>query len=828
MRILIDLQGAQSTSRHRGIGRYTLSLAQAMVRNRGEHEIFLLLNGMLSDSVRSIRNKFKHLLPQVNIHVWHALAPASAMDSANSARREIAGLIRCDAIQHIQPDVVHITSLYDGFGDDAVHGIDGKRKYPVAVTFYDAIPLIHSAQYLDPDIVYREHYLECTEQIKAADLLLSISESARQEAISVLKVSSANVINISSAVDDIFRPAKYSQEQTRDLNNRFGINKPYVMYSGATDERKNHRGLIKAFSLLTPRLRETNQLVLAGKLPLEHRYQFEAFAKECGLTQFDIVITGQISDAEMVQLYNQCELYVFPSLHEGFGLPILEAMACGAAVIGSNTSSIPEVIGFDAALFDPSDPVSISSKIEQVLTNSVFREQLRVHAKTQTVQFSWDISAKIAIKALEDLNLCKRGGESPALNLLGAIANIAKKNEALDLLALSQAISRNSSNAKKQLLVDVSELVQRDARTGIQRVVRSVLREWLTCSSDEYEVRPVYATADAIGYFYANRFMCDFLNKAQLDIRDDPIDFEAGDCFVALDMQHHVQLFQAPFYQSLRDSGVNVKFVVYDILPIIFPSYFPLGAESLHIEWIRMAASSDGIIAISKSVANEVSLWLEKEADVIGTPKIEWFHLGADIENSAPSKGIPTSASDVLEEISARPTFLMVGTVEPRKGHADVLEAIDQLWATGLDINLVIVGKQGWAVDELVNRIRKHAMLDKRLFWLNEASDEFLELIYKNSTCLIAASFGEGFGLPLIETAQHQLSIIARDIPVFREIAENSAFFFQGENKTSLAKAITEWLSLYSAGKHPNSKHMRWQSWRQSAVQLRELVSEAA
>ncbi|RLA04465.1 MAG: glycosyltransferase family 1 protein, partial [Gammaproteobacteria bacterium] len=228
-----------------------------------------------------------------------------------------------------------------------------------------------------------------------------------------------------------------------------------------------------------------------------------------------------------------------------------------------------------------------------------------------------------------------------------------------------------------------------------------------------------------------------------------------------------------------------------------------------------------GAICISKSVADEVGDWIKKYGKQKLRPfNITWFHLGADVENSVPSQGVPDDADEVLKEIQERPSFLMVGTIEPRKGHAQTLAAFEQLWADGVDTNLVIVGKQGWMVEELIERLRQHPELGKRLFWLEGISDEYLEKIYAASTCLVAASEGEGFGLPLIEAAQHELPIIARDITVFREVAGEHAFYFSGVEPHSLENKIIEWLSLYKTGSHPRSETMTWLTWKESTNQL--------
>ncbi len=825
MRILIDLQGAQSASRHRGIGRYTLALALAMAKNKGEHEIHLLLNGMLAETIRPIRDAFKPWIPANHIHVWHALAPVNSSEPENAVRRGIAAIIREEAICQIQPDAVHISSLYDGFGDNSVHSVHERAGCPVAVTFYDAIPLIQASTYLDNDTVYRDHYLACTAQAKKADLLLAISESARQEAITHLQVDSHSVVNISSAIDPCFRPVSYSAEQTRDLQRRLGIRKPFVMYSGATDERKNHRGLISAFAQLSTDLRHAHQLVLAGGLPPDHREQLEAHIRDCGLGQAEVVITGRISDDDMVQLYCQCALYVFPSWHEGFGLPALEAMSCGAATIGANTTSVPEVIGWERALFDPYDPADIAQTMAEALTDADFHQELRAHALRQATQFSWENSALRTIAALEDLVSKTTVTEaSVRLDLLPAIAQMAAEDASLDLMGLSQAIARNHRAAKPQLLVDISELVQRDARTGIQRVVRSILHEWLSHPPDAYEVRAVYATTEKLGYRYADQFVQNFLGKpgAYAANPDAAIDYASGDIFLALDMQPQVQIYQSPFYQNLRNHGVDVRFVLYDLLPITMPQFFPEGAEANHSRWVSVAAQTDGVICISQSVADEFKAWCRKQEST-NLPQIDWFHMGADIESSTPSQGLPADSSETLDKLSMRPTFLMVGTVEPRKGHAQVLDAANALWNSSTDFNLVFVGKQGWKVDRLVDDLQGHPQLGERLFWLQGISDEYLAKVYAQSDCLIAASYGEGFGLPLIEAAQIDLPIIARDIPVFREVAGDYAIYFN--SAAGLEAVISSYVASFENRQERNSKHMPWQTWGQSAAQLLQRIA---
>ena len=186
---------------------------------------------------------------------------------------------------------------------------------------------------------------------------------------------------------------------------------------------------------------------------------------------------------------------------------------------------------------------------------------------------------------------------------------------------------------------------------------------------------------------------------------------------------------------------------------------------------------------------------------------------------------MPADAPNILAKLATRPSFLMVGTLEPRKGYRHIIDAFSRLWLGGLDVNLVIVGKVGWNIDVLVRTLKSHQELGKRLIWLQGVSDEYLERIYAGSTALIAASEGEGFGLPIIEAAQHGLPVILRDIPVFREVAGEAAFYFPGNSSEDTAECLKAWLQLYQAGTHPKSTSLSYQSWEQSVQQIRTALA---
>ncbi|WP_248744746.1 glycosyltransferase [Pseudomonas sp. MWU12-2037] len=402
MRIVIDLQGAQSTgSRNRGIGRYALSLAQGIARNSADHEILLALNGAFPESVDSLRNIFQGLIPQENIVVWHTPEAVSHIDAGNAWRRDAAERVRESFLASLEPDVVLVSSLFEGVEDDSVTSIGCfTNRLPTAVVLYDLIPLINRDIYLKNPLISK-WYDSKVRYLKSADLLLAISESSRQEAIRYLGVDALHAVNISTAADAHFKVQSYSDTQKTEVLTRFGLNRAYVMYTGGIDHRKNIEGLIRSYALLPASVRELHQLAVVCSVRPDDRVRLEALAKEHGLDHDEFVMTGFVSENDLLALYNLCQAFVFPSWHEGFGLPALEAMSCGRAVIAANTSSLPEVINNERAMFDPLDDASITQKLREVLMDDAFRRELELHGLEQAKQFSWDITAQRTIAALE-------------------------------------------------------------------------------------------------------------------------------------------------------------------------------------------------------------------------------------------------------------------------------------------------------------------------------------------------------------------------------------------------------------------------------------------
>lgn len=839
MRIVIDMQGVQNGSRHRGIGRYTREFAQALVRNRGPHDVVIVLSDLFPDSVMEVRSIFEPMLGAEGVRIWSGISPAYYLDRTNDWRRNASELIREAFLESLQPDIVIISSIFEGAGDNSITSIGefNNNLFSVSI-YYDVIPLIYENDYLaDPNV--KSWYFNKVAQLRNSDLLLAISQSACDEAEKYLGFERDRLLNISAAVSPQFNTlVSLDNEDLSGFKKRFGVMRPFVMYSGATDPRKNVRGLIDAWAMLPKSVRTAHQLALVGGMPNDHQESLQQYAKSKGVSQSELIFSGQVTDEEMILFYRQCQAFIMPSLHEGFGLPVLEAMVCGAPTIGSNCSSIPEVIGMDEALFDPRSPSDIASHIVRVLTDEDFRRRLIQNGYSRSRMFSWDKSACVALAKFEQLEAdgllraksLVRCGEAVSHELIKAISVIpAIDVDDSDLLACGELIAQlfPREDSRPRLYVDISELHRRDSRTGIQRVVRSVVKCLLELSVDTHIISLVYATENE-PYRHAWRFSQMLTEDAEvsgINIEDDVIDPRSGDIFLGLDFQDQIVVAHEPYFERLRRHGIRVCFVVYDLLPIALTGIFSRDVRANYEKWLNVVAKQDAAICISQATANELRDWYKCRAGVDGkTLQINWFHLGGDVENSNPTRGLPNDFKDQLRRMTENPCFLMVGTIEPRKSHSQVLDAFEILWAQGNNFHLLLVGREGWMVDELVSRLRNHPLLEKQLFWIENASDECLDQIYTVSSCLIAASIGEGFGLPLIEAAKYKLPLLIRNLPVFREVAGNNAYYFSGESGVHLATAIQAWFSLFEKGQHPRSDNMHWLTWRQSTAQLLKSV----
>lgn len=347
--VVLDLQGTQNAEdAGRGIGRYLRELA-------------LALAALPSRSLSALVMNADEPLP-------------AALEPVLAARR----LETRETLTTEGWSAYHVGSLFDVAKplDRVLPRLARRPDKQLIVTLYDLIPYLFPDDYL-ADPVSRARYTARLEALRRADCVLAISASSAADAIEHAGVAEARVHVVGTGVSAHFRPPVSKQACLAQAQLRFPILRDgYVLVTGAGDPRKNQRGLLEAYSRLPAELRAAHQLVIAGRLDPEQRGALQLLAGQRGVLD-RVVFTDYVPDDDLLLLYQACGLFVFPSYYEGFGLPVVEALASGAPVIAADSSSLRELIRDPAARFAPDSPIAITERMREALANPDRLERLR-------------------------------------------------------------------------------------------------------------------------------------------------------------------------------------------------------------------------------------------------------------------------------------------------------------------------------------------------------------------------------------------------------------------------------------------------------------------
>jgi glycosyltransferase involved in cell wall biosynthesis len=379
----LDARGIQSTQHaERGIARYVTEHIHALLELAPE-----LVGRIGLDPDLPIPASLEHLEGSGKLG-WHSRGRPD-VDPAPFLYHVMSPFERAIELDDIWPDWAR---------DDDVRTV---------VTLYDLIPLVFREEYLTHANwgSWGTAWVARLGLIRAADQVLTISRRTADDAIERIGITNDQVTVIDSGVSGSLASLAGSSAANRRLRPGF------LLYVGGDEPRKNLEGTIRAFGLLPEPVRLAHQLVITCKLPLLRRAQLMAFARRLGIRQRDLVLTGFVPDPELAALYRSCELFVFPSLYEGAGLPILEAMSCGAPVVASRTSSIPEILGDPEGTFDPADPADIARCLDEVLGDAELLERLRDRSRERVGLFTWE---RVAERTLEGYERALEVSKSPS------------------------------------------------------------------------------------------------------------------------------------------------------------------------------------------------------------------------------------------------------------------------------------------------------------------------------------------------------------------------------------------------------------------------------
>jgi len=1239
MRLLIDLQAGQTSgSAHRGVGRYSTALVNAVAAACAPRDLRVLTSKLLPHESVGVHVSKNRFIALPSLPDWQVKRDFSGGD-----RDTLDSIAYTSVIQRWKPDVVHVSHVFEGLGD-RVPLPDPNSRAPGQVfsaTLYDLIPLVFQDHYFKlPGL--KAWYYARMKWIRQADLLLAISESTRQDAINLLGLEPWRVVTIHGGVGEQFQPPVDPKASLRQLKSRYGVRDQFVLYTGGDDFRKNVEGAIEGFAAVAPKLRANRQLVIVCSMPDERKRHFLNAALSHGLKEDQILITGFVPESDLVSFYGACELFLFPSLYEGLGLPILEAMACGAPAIGGDNSSIREIISREDALFDAKSATSIAECITRVLADPAHATDLRRQGLSRVRDFTWSSTGSRAIAAFDEALLRARtegtriavhgwlsrkrlavlsplpplrtgiadytagflphlarhfdidlyvdgyvvesdelnasfrifdtadferaassydailyefGNSEFHVNMLRLIErfpgvvglhdgylsglyryvamihhqpseyhaamltahgprarrilapafgnpdpdeaamielpctkavidmatglishspfNLALAREnfpqgwcapyrtipqvvacppatspthrakvraklgfnerdfvvvsfghvawtkwgdrmlqaflvsdlrdvdsvhlvfagelskdefgaslqravdaarlkkrirvtgyltddgyqeylqiadlavqlrtksrggtpkgVLDCLAHSVPVivnndasyvdyppsvviklsasptieeiadvlqrahrdsawlasyaqaglqyvsSHHSPSAcaaeyaaaieeftsrqrlasssywidamaprlaacpdveaaiacgaqwldnrpvprfeRRRIFVDVSHIAQSDHQTGVPRVVRETVRNLYGSSRGGLEPIAVELVDGKLQV--ANSWLTTQGLRLPQESSDDDqaVEFQAGDVLLMLDSSWARYTEFYPAFEGARAAGATIITAIYDLLPLTLPpgNIVDGGAEWFG-RWLKSAVeSSDGLVCISRAVADELAGHIERNDLGHAGLKVGFWHLGADF---APVSQESECSSEVADLASHR-YLLMIGTIEPRKSHALALNACEEMWNRNIDLHLVIAGKKGWLVDQLMETLRAHPQRGKRLHLLESPTDHDIEALYRHASGLLFISKGEGFGLPLVEAANHGVPIICSDLPVFREIAGDVATYVRMQDATVLAEELTSWLRRFEGKRLPDTRSMQRLTWAQSTEKLLEII----
>jgi glycosyltransferase involved in cell wall biosynthesis len=264
------------------------------------------------------------------------------------------------------------------------------RRCATVLTIHDLSQLLHSETHEKRSVSRARRRLPLMS--RTADAIITPTESVRVDVCELLKANPGKVFAIPEAARACFKPLSFAE--TENARRRLGIGDDFLLTVGTLEPRKNLSVLISALAeLARERPGNTTQLVIAGARGWLSSPLFEAIEKSP--VRDRIVLTDYLQDDDLQALYSSCRAFVYPSIHEGFGLPPMEAMACGAAVIASRIPALEETTGAAALLFDPNSVSELTLNILQLLDNENARRELAAAGQRRAAEFSWEKTARL-------------------------------------------------------------------------------------------------------------------------------------------------------------------------------------------------------------------------------------------------------------------------------------------------------------------------------------------------------------------------------------------------------------------------------------------------
>ena len=376
-------------SKNRGIGNYSVSLFSTLIKNDKENNYFFL-NCHEDTSFETYLDK------KVSNFCEEILYTGENLSLISSGLQAIYGDILKTFLEKNKIDIFIITSPFDFSFPYYKKEWFGKVK--VYCIVYDIIPYVMKNEYLRVKEKYNE-YMEYLDAMRFCDRYLVISKSVKDDLVSYLSFDPNKIDIIYAGYDSHFEIIDITQQEKNELYEKFNVHDGFIMCTGGDDYRKNIDGLIKAYSELPIELRKLHQLVIVCKISPTGMKIYNDLIVKLNLIG-SVILTNFVSTEELIKFYNLAYLMAFPSKYEGFGLPVVEAWACGTPVLTSNNSSLGEIADDGAITVNPFSISDITKGLKYALTEADLDKLLEKGRKRNDSLFNWDKVAELTIKSI--------------------------------------------------------------------------------------------------------------------------------------------------------------------------------------------------------------------------------------------------------------------------------------------------------------------------------------------------------------------------------------------------------------------------------------------
>ncbi|MBT6053518.1 MAG: glycosyltransferase family 4 protein [Candidatus Scalindua sp.] len=742
-----------------GISRYAYNLIKGIAEAGKSDQYVLITNDNFLDEFVSAYKNFSLRIVRSRLYgIWEQF--------------EIPRTLRAEKI-----DIFHSPSF---FGP-----ISGESK--VIMTIHDMIHVLFPEE---SSVFHKIYYKMIVERAAAnASKVLTVSENSKRDIVKYLNVSPEKIVVTYNAVEKKFRQS--NEDKVEEVKRRFGINGRFILYVGNQKPHKNVRFLIDAYGQLKGKI--NHLLVIVG----QRDKLFQKSLRELELE--GVTFLSDVPDDLLPYIYSGADVFITPSLYEGFGLPIVEAFACETPVIAVDTLCSAEIMGNAGLRVDAGSVDELASVIYNVLTDDGLRSRLVKQGLTRVKKFSWDETVDRTLGLYDEVYK----------------ARSVKKREALHSSSLSYKKSR-------RIRIGINASKYSDVHTGVGRFTN------ILC----HHISELNSNYDFYMYTAIKANQLHKISGRNVRIRRAGLNLQSN---ISRILWEQVAL---PYYSSrdeldlfhYTDHALSVMegvrpciITVHDIAFILFPHLFNR-TRRMYKKFIfeRLINKADIIITPSNSTKNDLKRYCE-----INEEKIKVVHYGVE------KRFLPISKSKVegYRSRNSLPSrmILSVGTLEPRKNIVTLIKAFAKLREKGfIDYKLVVAGSKGWLYKEIFKEIGTRG-LQKEVLFLGNVADEDLPNLYNCADLFVYPSLYEGFGLPPLEAMACGVPVITSNTSSLPEVVGDAGIMVDPTDVNSLFEKMCQILGdseLRHYMKNMGLERAKLFSWRKTAKGIMEIYDD--